>query len=148
MQLEGQRIYLPIVIPKKHISDNYFTENFINQRKNNHNDSITLKNMYQKYKTIIIVIILTLMAVYNFYAPNLNLGIKITKVPMICKVDKDSVAEKAGLSKEDVIIKVNGKNVVQENPKQIMRYMYGKNPLILNIKNTKSGEIKDIKIVN
>ena len=102
--------------------------------------------MYQKYIIITVVIILSLVYVYKFYAPDLKLGIGITKVPMIYNVVKDSVAEKAGLSKQDVIIEVNGKNVVQDNPKQILRYMYGKNPLILTVKNTENGEIKEIEI--
>lgn len=138
--------FLPFILAKKHITDHPFLNNFINQIKNNTNNTVSLKLKNQKYILYVLAIIFCFYKVYDMYAPNLNLGIGITKVPIIFNIKKDSVAEKAGLSLEDVIIKINGESVLNYNPKKIVRCMYGKKSLILTVKNTASGEIKDIKI--
>lgn len=138
--------YLPFILAKKYITDNKFFKNFINQSKNNTRNIVSLKPMNQSYILFTLAIIFCFYKVYDFYTPNLNLGIGITKVPMIYNIQKDSVAEKVGLSREDIIVKVNGKHVLNYTPQKIIRYMYGKKPLILTVKNTYTGEINDIEV--
>lgn len=57
--------------------------------------------------------------------PNRPLGFHINQYHSppftICKIEKDSLAEKAGLQLNDTIISINGKSVLQSNYEQIMQ---------------------------